>query len=332
MRYLILIPVIHQVSRRLRLTVRETLTYAAELRLPSSVNATERQGLVEEIILELGLKECANTVVGDGYRRRGCSGGERRRVSIGVQMLANPSVLWLDEPTTGLDATSAYQLVNTLKHLASKGRTIVTTIHQPRSDIFFLFDRITVLTRGRCTYSGPTSECLSWFEELLPKGLREHVNPADYLSKFTPHLRPNPSYADMIALSVDISSVDTRTSEAELQTQAQVDRLISAWEVESGKVFTSTLTQGRTDSTSSLVSPQGTRVKHSAPLYRQIRVLTSRSIITTYRDPMGLMASWAEGILMGLVGGLVFLHLPKSSSGIRSREGALYISASLQGA
>lgn len=182
---------IQLVSFRRSLTVRETLTYAAELRLPSSVNASERQRLVEEIILELGLKECANTVVGDGYRRRGCSGGERRRVSIGVQMLANPSVLWLDEPTTGLDATSAYQLVNTLKHLASKGRTIVTTIHQPRSDIFFLFDRITVLTRGRCTYSGPTSECLPWFEVLLPKGLREHVNPADYLSKFHLYLPIN---------------------------------------------------------------------------------------------------------------------------------------------
>lgn len=166
------------------LTVRETLMYAAELRLPSSVKAPERHRLVEELILELGLKECADTVVGDGYRRRGCSGGERRRVSIGVQMLANPSVLWLDEPTTGLDATSAYQLIKMLKGLAVKGRTIVTTIHQPRSDIWFLFDRVTVLTRGWCTYSGSREECLEWFERLLPEGLPAYVNPADYLSGY----------------------------------------------------------------------------------------------------------------------------------------------------
>lgn len=136
----------------------------------------------------------------------------------------------------------------------------------------------------------------------------------------------------MVTRLVDISSVDTRTPEAEHATQAQVDRLISAWEVQSGKTFSSKSTQGLADSQTSLVSARGTRVEHSAPLHRQIRVLTSRTIITTYRDPMGLMASWAEGILMGLVGGLVFLHLPKTTSGIRSREGALYISASLQGA
>ena len=108
------------------LTVRETLLYSAELRLPASTSHVERVKVVEEVILQLGLKDCANTRIGDN-EHKGCSGGEKRRVSIGVQLLANPSVLFLDEPTTGLDATSAYQLVQTLKHLAKKGRTIITT-------------------------------------------------------------------------------------------------------------------------------------------------------------------------------------------------------------
>lgn len=108
------------------LTVRETLLYSAELRLPASVSHEERVKAVEEVILQLGLKECAETRIGD-EEHKGCSGGEKRRVSIGVQLLANPSVLFLDEPTTGLDATSAYQLVKTLKHLARNGRTIITT-------------------------------------------------------------------------------------------------------------------------------------------------------------------------------------------------------------
>lgn len=116
-----------------RLTVRETLQYSAELRLPSGTTAEERGRVVEEIILQLGLKECAETPIGDSIHK-GCSGGEKRRVSIGVQLLSNPSVLFLDEPTTGLDATSAFQLVRTLKNLAKRGRTIITTLHQPRSE------------------------------------------------------------------------------------------------------------------------------------------------------------------------------------------------------
>jgi ABC-type glutathione transport system ATPase component len=121
------------------LTIRETLQYSADLRLPPPTTAEERKKVVEEVILELGLKECADTRIGNNIHK-GCSGGEKRRTSIGVQLLSNPSVLFLDEPTTGLDATSAFQLVRTLKGLAKKGRTIVTTIHQPRSEIWGLFD------------------------------------------------------------------------------------------------------------------------------------------------------------------------------------------------
>ena len=82
------------------LTVTETLSYAADLRLGSNIDKIERKKIVQEVILELGLKECANTRIGDN-EHKGCSGGEKRRVSIAVQLLANPSVLFLDEPTTG---------------------------------------------------------------------------------------------------------------------------------------------------------------------------------------------------------------------------------------
>lgn len=83
------------------LTVRETLQYAADLRLPPPITQAERKAIVEQVILELGLKECADTRIGNSAHK-GCSGGEKRRTSIGVQMLANPSVLFCDEPTTGM--------------------------------------------------------------------------------------------------------------------------------------------------------------------------------------------------------------------------------------
>lgn len=107
------------------LTVREVLGYAAELRLPGHSHE-ERRDAVKETILQLGLKQCADTRIGD-TEHKGCSGGEKRRTSIGQQMLSNPSVLFLDEPTTGLDATSAFQVVQTLSSLAKKGRTVVMT-------------------------------------------------------------------------------------------------------------------------------------------------------------------------------------------------------------
>lgn len=83
------------------LTVRETLRYSADLRLPPPTTREERRVIVEQVIRELGLKECADTRIGTNAHK-GCSGGEKRRTSIGVQMLANPSVLFCDEPTTGI--------------------------------------------------------------------------------------------------------------------------------------------------------------------------------------------------------------------------------------
>lgn len=83
----------------------------------------------------MGLKKCAETYVGNSLIR-GLSGGEKKRTSVGVELLINPSLIFLDEPTTGLDSTTALNLVKFLNRLAHSGRTVVTTIHQPSSEIF----------------------------------------------------------------------------------------------------------------------------------------------------------------------------------------------------
>jgi ABC-type multidrug transport system ATPase subunit len=185
------------------------------LRLPPRTSADNKRKIVDEVIQELGLKECANTRIGNS-QHGGCSGGEKRRVSIGVQLLANPSVLFLDEPTTGLDATSAFQLVCTLKMLAQKGRTIATTIHRPRSEIWNLFDNFIVLSRGSPIYSGPTIDCIPWFNN---QGLQlpQFVNPAEFI--------------------IDISAIDTRTPEREKETNGRVDVLKEAWRLKSQKCY-----------------------------------------------------------------------------------------------
>ena len=292
------------------LTVRETLQYSAALRLPSSTSAEARQRVVEEVIRELGLKECADTRIGN-TQHRGCSGGEKRRVSIGVQLLSNPSVLFLDEPTTGLDATSAYQLIRTLKSLARKGRTIITTIHQPRSEIWNLFDGLVVLSKGGSVYAGSIPDCIPWFKE---QGFQvpPFVNPAEFI--------------------IDIAAVDTRTPELEAESTARVDALKNAWAQESNIRYQplsdpSLVTGSRPKS----MKRSSAKTSTHASFLRQLRVLTDRTLRVTYRDPLGMSASILEAVLMGLVTGYIFFDLGRDQAGIRSRQGGLYSCAGLQG-
>ncbi|KUI72004.1 hypothetical protein VM1G_07557 [Cytospora mali] len=287
------------------LTARETLQYSADLRLPPPSTAAERRRVVDEVIMELGLKEAADTRVGSNIHR-GLSGGEKRRVSIGVQMLANPSVLFLDEPTTGLDASSAFQLVRTLKNLAAKGRTVVVTIHQPRSEIWGLFDNLILLSRGSPVYSGPVSDCLPWFEEL---GFQTpaFVNPAEYL--------------------IDLAAVDNRSPELEAESMERVGRLKLAWRDGSAKRFAATEKPTAAPEHSMTMR----RGKHATSFTRQLRVMTSRTFKTTCRDPMGMLAAIMQAILMGLCTGYIFYQLGRDQAGIRSRQGFMYTTSALEG-
>jgi ABC-type multidrug transport system ATPase subunit len=289
------------------LTVRETLMYAAQLRLPSSFTEKERARLVEEVILELSLKEAANTRIGN-HAHKGCSGGEKRRTSIGVQLLSNPSLLWLDEPTTGLDSTSAFQIVKTLQTLARKGRTIVLTVHSPRSQIWELFDNVILLTRGNPAYVGSAKDCLPYFAK-LGHDMPPFTNPAEYL--------------------IDVVSIDNRSAEAESAAQERVGHIIEAW-----RTFSSTAAgQNRPEISDAAITPiQGKkrRAGHTS-LIQQTRVLTARTWTVTVRDPMGMFGSLIEAIGMSIITGWIFLQLDGSLSGIRSRQGALYNAAGLQG-
>ncbi|KAH8146025.1 uncharacterized protein LAJ45_09947 [Morchella importuna] len=294
------------------LTVRETLQYSAELRLPASTTPAERTRVVEEVILQLGLKECADTRIGDN-EHKGCSGGEKRRTSIGVQLLANPSVLFLDEPTTGLDATSAFQVVRTLKRLAARGRTVVATIHQPRSEIWGLFDRIVLLSGGRPLYAGRVEGVLEHFRG-LGWPLREHENPADFL--------------------VDLAAVDYRGARAEDESRARITGLVERWREAEGKVLAEENGGGGGVGKGVCDAPQqggGKKLQSGPGLGREIAVLTRRGLKITFRDPMGIAGALFEAILMGVIAGWIFFDVNKSLSGIRTREAALYIAASLQG-
>lgn len=286
------------------LTIRETLQYSANLRLREASTNAERREIVEEVILELSLKEVANT------RVMYCSGGEKRRTSLAIQLLSNPSVLYLDEPTTGLDATSAFHLVTTLEALARKGRTIVTTIHQPRSEIWSLFDRVVLLTQGNCAYSGPAAECIPYFTTLgFP--LPPFCNPAEHI--------------------IDAVAVDTRSPELEASSSARVEDLKEAWK-EPSHAIRKKVSENPTKEVAATASllEQADHVKE-VPFLRQLRVLTSRTLLVTIRDPMGLLGVFLEAVFMGIAAGWIFYKLDGSLAGIRSRQGAMYVACALQG-
>ncbi|XP_077241865.1 ABC transporter G family member STR-like [Tasmannia lanceolata] len=154
------------------LTVFETFMFAAEVRLPPSISRAEKRRRVYELLDQLGLQAATHTYIGN-EGTRGVSGGERRRVSIGIDIIHKPSLLFLDEPTSGLDSTSAYSVVEKVKDIARGGSIVLMTIHQPSFRIQMLLDRITVLARGKLIYLGSPSALpayLTVFGRQVPDG------------------------------------------------------------------------------------------------------------------------------------------------------------------
>ncbi|KAK7346180.1 hypothetical protein VNO80_20695 [Phaseolus coccineus] len=173
------------------LTVTETLLFTALLRLPNSLTKEEKVQHVEHVISELGLSKCRGSMIG-GPLFRGISGGERKRVSIGQEMLINPSLLLLDEPTSGLDSTTAQRIMTTIKRLASDGRTVVTTIHQPSSRLYHMFDKVVLLSEGCPIYYGLASTAMGYFSS-VGFSTSMIVNPADLLLDLANGIAPDSS-------------------------------------------------------------------------------------------------------------------------------------------
>eukprot|EP00741_Cyanophora_paradoxa_P023113 tig00021537_g22323.t1 len=195
------------------LTVRETLMFVARLKLPPSWDDQQRSDRVNAVLAELGLRSCADRPVGNAVFR-GVSGGERRRTSIACALIKNPPVLFLDEPTTGLDSFHAYNVIETLKRIASEdGRTVVATIHQPRHDLFELVDRVLLLSRGRLLYGGPRAAFI------------QHFADAGY---------PCPRNANAADFYMDVCSLDTRTPEAERASALRIEALLAHWRQRKG--------------------------------------------------------------------------------------------------
>ncbi|KAI9376685.1 hypothetical protein BJX61DRAFT_530690 [Aspergillus egyptiacus] len=170
------------------LTVHETILTSALLRLPRDMSRVAKEQRVVEVEKQLGIYQIKDQLIGsEEGSGRGISGGEKRRVGIACELVTSPSILFLDEPTSGLDAFNAFNVVECLVTLAKTyNRTVIFTIHQPRSNIVALFDRLVLLAKGKTVYSGPFSICQEYFDNAgytCPPGF----NIADYLVDLTMH-------------------------------------------------------------------------------------------------------------------------------------------------
>ncbi|TDL25520.1 hypothetical protein BD410DRAFT_784517 [Rickenella mellea] len=166
------------------LTVYETILYSALLRLPREMSLETKIYRTLETMHELGILSIKNSRIGDSGHRS-ISGGEKRRVSIACELVTSPSILFLDEPTSGLDAYNAFNVVESLVNLARNyNRTVVFTIHQPRSNISALFDHLVLLAQGKMVYSGEMSRCQEYFQT-IGKPCPPGFNIADYLIDLT---------------------------------------------------------------------------------------------------------------------------------------------------
>jgi ABC-type multidrug transport system ATPase subunit len=193
------------------LTVEETIMLSALLRLPRTMSLAAKKKRVKDTMDELGIYHIAQTRIGSS-ETRGISGGEKRRVSIACELVTSPSILFLDEPTSGLgkhmitilsnhhlkpfkDSYNAYNVIECLVTLARNyNRTVVFTIHQPRSNIFALFDQLVLLSQGNLVYSGPAEEVVNHLNDIghpCPVGF----NIADYIVDLTMHAQSH-TYTD----------------------------------------------------------------------------------------------------------------------------------------
>uniref|UniRef100_A0ACD5XRT2 Uncharacterized protein n=1 Tax=Avena sativa TaxID=4498 RepID=A0ACD5XRT2_AVESA len=291
------------------LTVRETLLFAAEFRLPRALSPARKRERVDALIGQLGLTNAADTVIGD-EGHRGVSGGERRRVSIGTDIIHDPILLFLDEPTSGLDSASAFMVVQVLRDIARSGSVVVMTIHQPSARILAILGRLLLLSRGRTVYAGTPADLVPFFSE-FGKPIPHNENPAEFALDTIKELEGQaPDGTAQLAGFNARWQADHMIMEENVATMPL--ELAIAESVHRGKLVAGSETSG----TSSSSVPT-----FANPLSVEVWVLMKRSFTNTRRMPELFAMRLGTIMVTGFILATIFLRLDDTPKGVQERLG-----------
>ncbi|CAI5478254.1 unnamed protein product [Closterium sp. Yama58-4] len=305
------------------LTVRETLMYAAVLRLPKELSWAEKVERADENITLMGLDKCRNTIIG-GPDLRGVSDGERKRVSIGHEILIDPSMLLLDEPTSSLDSSTALRMVQVIQNLAKSGRTVVTSIHQPSSQIFNSFDKLLLISEGNAIYFGKAADAMEYFGRLEFEP-RFTMNPADFLMDLatgtTAHARLPPALKE---------SEGWNGKSVPEQQQEMKEFVARAYREQQEPLVHAELAKLPTSSVAAQKSVQQRR-GWTAPWWLQFSVLWARGLRERRRERLSLIRIIEVGGLALICGTLWFGSDRNTASEIGDQRTLLLLIAIIWG-
>ncbi|XP_045567366.1 broad substrate specificity ATP-binding cassette transporter ABCG2-like [Salmo salar] len=298
------------------LTVRENFRFSAALRLPSSVSQKEKEDKVNRLIKELGLTKVADSRVGTQLIR-GISGGERKRTNIGMELIIDPPVLFLDEPTTGLDASTANSVLLLLKRMSSHGRTIILSIHQPRYSIYRLFDSLTLLVSGKQVYHGPAQSALDYFSN-IGYTCEPHNNPADFFLDVI--------NGDSTAIAFDrIKDADDSDPDRVTSSRQNIeDHLVQEYRGSQyygeSKAQLERITMNREYS----VKTPSRTITYNTSFSTQFRWVLKRTFTNLILNPQTSFAQIGVTVFLAVIVGAIFFGVKNDQSGLQNRMGALF--------
>ncbi|XP_028799484.1 ABC transporter G family member 6-like [Neltuma alba] len=300
------------------LTVEETLMFAAEFRLPRTLSKSKKKMRVQALIDQLGLRNAENTVIGD-EGHRGVSGGERRRVSIGIDIIHDPIVLFLDEPTSGLDSTSAFMVVKVLQRIAQTGSIVIMSIHQPSYRILGLLDRMIFLSHGKTVYSGSPTQLPTFFAE-FGHPIPENENRTEFALDLIRELEGSPGGTkSLVEFNKSWQSkkhIENSSSNLSPGQSLSLKEAISA-SISKGKLVSgATNTNTSTSSSSSWMVPT-----YANPFWIELATLSKRSFTNSRRMPELLAMRLGTVMVTGFLLATVFWHLDNSPKGVQERLG-----------
>ncbi|KAG9293833.1 hypothetical protein G9A89_019171 [Geosiphon pyriformis] len=287
------------------LTVRENIEYAAEFCLPTSYSAAQKMKRVNDIIQEFGLERVANSKIGNVFVR-GVSGGEKRRASIASQVITLPSMIFLDEPTTGLDSAASYNVMKAIVGMARKYKlTIIASIHQPSTETYSLFDKVAFIVRGRTAYIGSREGAIPHFNELGYK-CPPYSNPADYI------------------LSLINSDFITDKSQAQTYLTKFIDGFeISSTNLELGEKISQLIEFHQSDHDTREISSE-TNKRYARSFFAQTHIIMRRAFINALRN---VLMFWTRVILystLGLMMGSLWWNIGYEQEQVLERLASLY--------